>query len=136
MLAIVTVGVRGGTHEHPLLIGSARCEGIHLDLPDQLLGLLVILVLPQGPLNVGEDLRYQVHDGMRLLPGLVDARLEFLLGLSQQAQELGVFCLQTPDAISVTQGGLGRTRIFHICHQVLMLGGYGSRGRVLLAEVN
>lgn len=53
MLAIVTEGVRGGTHEYPLLIGSARCEGIHLDLPDQLLCLLVILVLPQGPLHVG-----------------------------------------------------------------------------------
>jgi hypothetical protein len=73
---------------------------------------------------------------MRLLPGLVDARLEFLFCLSEEAQELGVFCLQTPDAISVAQGGLGGTRIFHVCHQVLVLGGYGSRGRFLLAEVN
>ena len=136
LLAIVTVCVRGGTHEGPLLIGCACGECIHLDLPYQLLGLLVILVLPQGPLHIREDLRYQVHYGVRLLPGLVNARLEFLLGLSEQAQELGVFCLQTPDAISMAHGGLGRTGIFHIGHQVLVLRGYRSRGRVLLAEVD
>ena len=82
LLVIVTVSIRGGTHEHPLLVGSASCEGIHLDLPDQLLGLLIMLVLPQGLLHVREDLGYQVHDGVRFLPGLVDARLEFLLSLS------------------------------------------------------
>jgi hypothetical protein len=82
LLVIVTVSIRGGTHEHPLLVGSACCEGIHLDLPDQLLGLLIMLVLPQGLLHVREDLGYQVHDGVRFLPGLVDARLEFLLSLS------------------------------------------------------
>ena len=82
LLVIVTVGIRGGTHEHPLLVGSACCESVHLDLPDQLLGLLVMLVLPEGLLHVRKDLGYQVHDCVRFLPGLVDPRLEFLLGLS------------------------------------------------------
>ena len=82
LLVIVTVGIRGRTHEHPLLVGSASCEGIHLNLPYQLLGLLVMLVLPQCLLHIWQDLSYKVHDSMRFLPGLVDARLEFLLGLS------------------------------------------------------
>jgi hypothetical protein len=58
LLVIVTVGIRGGTHEHSILVGSASCEGIHLDLPDQLLGLLVMLVLPQGLLHIWENLGY------------------------------------------------------------------------------
>jgi hypothetical protein len=36
----------------------------------------------------------------------------------------------------VAHRGLGRTRIFHICHQALKLGGYRSWDRVLLAEID
>ncbi len=82
LLVIVAVDVRRGRHDEPLLIGSASCKGIHLYLSDQLLGLLVMLVLSQGLFHIGEDLRYQVHDSVGFLPGLVNARLEFLLSLS------------------------------------------------------
>ena len=59
-------------------------------MSDELLGLLVMLVLPQGPFYIGKDLRYQIHDILGLLTGLVYARLKFLLSFREQVQQLRI----------------------------------------------
>lgn len=56
ILGRVTVAVGRRREGASVLIGSAGSKGIHFDLPDELLRLLVMLILPQSFFNVGQDL--------------------------------------------------------------------------------
>lgn len=84
----VAIGIRWWRHD--FIRGGSCCEGINLNLSDQLLGFLVMLILPQGPFHIRKNLRDQIHYVLGFLAGLVDARLKFLLSFSEQVQKLRI----------------------------------------------
>ena len=91
----------------------------HLDLPDEFLGLGVVLVLPECALDVGEYLADEPSDMGGVLASLVDLALELLLRLVQQLQQLEVLRLQTPHAVSVRLRRLRGAQILILLRVVL-----------------
>ena len=84
----------------------------HLDLPNEFLGLVVMLILLECAFDIGHDLADESHDVGRFLARLINLALELLLCLIQQLKQLQVLSLQPTHSLPVRLGRLRGTKVF------------------------
>ncbi len=90
------------------------------NLPYQLLGLVIMLILPECAFNVWKDLTYQYHYISWFLSWHIYFILELFLCLIQQLQQLKVFGLQSSHSVSVRLRSLRCAKILILLRDVLL----------------
>ena len=100
----------------------------HLDLPNEFLGLVVMLILLECAFDIGHDLADESHDVGRFLARLINLALELLLCLIQQLKQLQVLSLQPTHSIPVRLGRLRGAKVFivvgrHVLRVLLLVQG-------------